>query len=184
MRKRRTKTEIRSIRITEQLNQLLENDAKTKNLSVNALINTIFSRYAEWDRYAEKLDLMTVQKDFIKTLLALVDEQTVRGIARKFGSHILKDNLLFFFKEVSVDAFLAYVSNQCRYAGTAEHDISKTGSHYTITANHGLGEKWSIFLEEFVLQGMKHIGVMPDVEITERTIVIKFAAPQDVFCDH
>lgn len=184
MSKKRTKTVIRSIRITEQLNQLLENDAKTKNLSVNALINTIFSKYSEWDRFAEKLDLMTVQKDFIKTLLALVDEPTVRRIARKFGSHILKDNLLFFFKEVSVDAFLAYVSNQCRYASTAEHDISKTGNHYTITANHGLGEKWSIFLKEFVLQGMKHIGVEPEVEITERTVVIKFAAPHDVFRDN
>lgn len=180
MREKRTKTVIRSIRITEQLNNLLENDAKTKNLSVNALINTIFTKYSEWDRFAEKLDLMTVQKDFIKTLLELVDEQKVIGIARKFGSHILKDNLLFFFKELSVDTFLIYVSNQCRYAGTAEHDVIKTGSHYTITANHGLGEKWSIFLKEFLIQGMKNIGVEPEVEITKRTVVVKFAAPRNL----
>ena len=61
---------------------------------------------------------------------------------------------------------------------------TKTGSHYTITANHGLGEKWSIFLKEFVLQGMKQVGVEPEVEITERTVVIKFAAPHDVFRDN
>ena len=54
MSTRRKKTRQRSIRITNYLNEILEEDAKAKTISNNALISTIATKYAEWDRYTER----------------------------------------------------------------------------------------------------------------------------------
>jgi biotin-(acetyl-CoA carboxylase) ligase len=49
------KTLLRIIRITQELEDLLQKDAKLKRISVNALISSIMTKYAEWDRYRERV---------------------------------------------------------------------------------------------------------------------------------
>jgi hypothetical protein len=42
------------MRISDYINTLLEQDADSKGVSVNALISMIMTKYAEWDRHIER----------------------------------------------------------------------------------------------------------------------------------
>jgi hypothetical protein len=54
------KTLLRTIRITQELEDLLQRDAKLKRISVNALISSIMTKYAEWDRFRERFDAIVI----------------------------------------------------------------------------------------------------------------------------
>jgi hypothetical protein len=54
------KTLLRTIRITHELEDILQRDAKFKRISVNALISSIMTKYAEWDRYRERFDAIVL----------------------------------------------------------------------------------------------------------------------------
>ena len=45
------KTVLKTMRISDYINTLLEKDAESKGVSVNALISMVMTKYAEWDRF-------------------------------------------------------------------------------------------------------------------------------------
>jgi hypothetical protein len=47
------KTVLKTMRIPNYINTLLEKDADSKGVSVNTLISMIMTKYAEWDRYID-----------------------------------------------------------------------------------------------------------------------------------
>jgi predicted HicB family RNase H-like nuclease len=53
-------TRTRAIRIAKSLDRILEQEAKKRNISINGLISSILTKFAEWDRYAEDLPLATL----------------------------------------------------------------------------------------------------------------------------
>jgi predicted HicB family RNase H-like nuclease len=54
---KKQKTTTRTLRFSEDLNKILDRDSKDKGVSTNSLISSILTKYAEWDRYTEKLAL-------------------------------------------------------------------------------------------------------------------------------
>ncbi|HKR74034.1 MAG TPA: hypothetical protein VJR94_07975 [Candidatus Nitrosocosmicus sp.] len=50
------KTVLKTIRITQELDNLLQKDAKAKGMNVNSYINSIFTKHTEWDRFMISLD--------------------------------------------------------------------------------------------------------------------------------
>ena len=48
------RTVLKTIRITQELDNLLQKDAKAKGINVNSYINSIFTKHSEWDRFVEK----------------------------------------------------------------------------------------------------------------------------------
>ena len=72
-------TTLRTIRLTRDLDNLLQNDAKSKNISINSLLTSILVKYAEWDRYAEKFGLVSLTRADSKSLLKAIDENKLSG---------------------------------------------------------------------------------------------------------
>jgi hypothetical protein len=54
MNKIKARTILRTIRIPYKIDQILQNDANTKRVSINSLIFNLLSKYIEWDRYSER----------------------------------------------------------------------------------------------------------------------------------
>lgn len=165
------------MRIDQQLDSLLQRDAKAKKLSLNALVNTILTRYAEWDRYMEKFGHICLTRDTFKAILESTDEEKLNRMAEQVGGRVPKEFMLFWFKQVDLEAFLSYVSLFCRYGQVAEYEMETVGTNYTITGHHDLGEKWSNFLRHFVEQGMKTtLGITPRIETSRNSVIARFQA--------
>jgi hypothetical protein len=66
------KSMTRTIRISQQLDKLLEKDAMNKRVSINSLISSIITKYAEWDRYVKSLRFVSIPPDGLRTYNRIV----------------------------------------------------------------------------------------------------------------
>ena len=172
------KTLLRTIRITPELDEILQKDAQAKRTSVNALITSIMTKYAEWDRYTERFGYMTISKDLFTSVLGAADDAKLIQAALELGARLPKEVILFFFKELNVDTFLAYMTLTCKYGHIAENEVQTHGRDYTVTIHHDLGEKWSNYLSSFVGQTMKkQLGITPHFDVIKNSVVTRFTAP-------
>jgi hypothetical protein len=173
----RSKTLIRSIRITKELDDILQKDSKAKRISINSLIGTIMTKYAEMDRYNERYDTITLKQESFNSIIQVVEDDKLTQVAKEIGSLIPKQFLLFWFKRSDLEAYLRYLSLVCRYNGFGEYevDIDEARANYTITIIHNMGQKWSTFLKNWLEQGMKTTtGIIPKIDISKNTVVARF----------
>jgi hypothetical protein len=166
----------RTIRISRQLDRLLEKDATDKRVSINSLISSIITKYAEWDRYAESLRFVSIPPDGLRLIIGSLDDEKVREIGQYIGSRHLQEFLMLWFKKISMDSFFDGLMLFCRYSGMAKYDMDTTdGREYVVAMHHDLGRKWSIFMRYILEEGMKRtLNVMPKFDITESSIVFRF----------
>jgi hypothetical protein len=131
-------------------------------------------KYAEWDRYAEKLDNISVSRDFFRSILGAVDESKLLELAQTQGLGAPKQAIPFWFKRLDVESFLAWISVYSKYGGFSGFDVESDGTNYTMAVRHGLGEVWSRFITVWLRGAMASIGVSPKVETTDTSVIIRF----------
>lgn len=176
--KARDKSVLRVTRISSKLDRLLEKDAEDKRISVNALINSIFTKYSEWDRYAERFGYVSIGKELLRSILLATEEQKLIQIAEELGAKLTRQFVLFWFKRVNLETFLAYVSIVCRYGGIAKYESEIEGKDYTITVIHELGRPWSNFLKNFIDQGLKaNLQIVAKFDVSSNSVVCEFRSP-------
>jgi hypothetical protein len=175
---KKSKTVLRTVRISQQLDSLLSRDAKAKGMSLNSLITRSLTRYAEWDRYMEKFGHICLTRDAFRTILETTNDEQLARAAQQLGTRLSRDTILFWFKELTLENFLRYVSVFCKYGQVADYELENEGRNYTITAHHDLGEKWSNYLKTFVEHTMKTtLGITPQIEVSKNSVVVLFQAP-------
>lgn len=169
------KTVLKTMRISDYINTLLEKDADFKGVSVNALISMIMTKYVEWDRYIERFGGITLRPQAIKEILEAVDDDKLAEIAKHSGSRFPKEFVLFWFKKANLDTYLKSLRLTCKYKGYARYELDTDGSEYTVILIHDLGVKWSNFLMYVVDAGMKSItGIVPKFELNSDSLIVRF----------
>jgi hypothetical protein len=68
------KTMLRAIRLSKDLDDLLQKDANSKRITVGALISTILIKYSQWDRYTEKFDMITFRHETLSAILEATED--------------------------------------------------------------------------------------------------------------
>src|SRR5215831_9478093 len=169
------KTVLKTMRIPDYINTLLEKDADSKRISVNALISMIMNKYAEWDRYIERFGGITIKPQAFKEILEAVDDEKLAEIAKRSGSRFPKEFVSFWFKRADLDKYLESIKLAFKYKGYARYEIENEGSEYTIILVHDLGEKWSNFLRYVVEGGMRSVtGIVPKFEVNHDSLIVRF----------
>jgi len=46
-----------------------------------------------------------------------------------------------------------------------------------MVVRHGLGEVWSRFVSAWLNEAMASVGIVPKVEVTDASVVVRFARP-------
>jgi hypothetical protein len=169
------RTVLRTIRISSELDKIIQKDAKERRLSVNALISTIMTRYTEWDRFNERFGIISLKREAFAQIINMLEGEEIIGVARDIGEEVPKQFILFWFKRLTLENYLAYISLVCRYAYFAEYELEINGADYTVSLIHDLGMKWSQFLGKWIETGMKTtIGITPRYDVTKGSVVIRF----------
>ncbi len=168
------KTLLRTIRITHELEDILQRDAKFKRISVNALISSIMTKYAEWDRYRERFDAIVLNPRGLSAILESISDEKIEAIARELGSALSREFMLLLYKKIDLESYVEYLSLLCRYGGFAHFEVEKEVRDYTITLLHTYGQKWSTYLMSFVDEVMKtELSIVPRFEVKKNAVVIR-----------
>ena len=178
VRQKTTTTTTRTIRLPSNIDAILQKDAKEKRTTVNSLISTALTKYAEWDRYAESFEFICLPRNGFKLIIDSLDDETIKQIAEELGSRSPKELMMFIFKKMTLDAFMSLGSLFSRYAGFRTYELETNERNYTLVIHHDLGRKWSIFLAHLGSQELKSIlGIVPKFHITEYSVVFEFFVP-------
>ncbi len=166
---------VRSIRITKELDDLIRKDAKNAGGTVNALISSILTRYAEWDRYVERLGFVTIPREGFRLLVDALDEKDLVEFAENFGPSASREMALIWFKEVNLETFLRYLSMQSRYGGLQAFEVDGGAKADTITLHHNLGPRYSRLLSRFIKQTLGSLtNISPRLSVEENALAIHF----------
>ncbi len=174
----RKKTVLRTIRITEDYDETLRKDSKSKGLSVNALLSTIMAKYVEWERYSERFGFVSLSRETFKSIIEVTDEKKLEEIARELGSRIPREAMLFWRKKLTIESFLAFLGFVAKYQKLAEYEIEEENVGETvITARHEFGEKWSKWLKAFIDEALRtSFRIQAEFETSKGFVVAKFSA--------
>jgi hypothetical protein len=82
--------------------------------------------------------------------------------------------MMFWFKKMTPETYLSFLSLFCRYSGGAKYEIETHKRNYTITLHHELCEKRPIFLAHLTTEGMKSTPkITPKFEVTKNSVVFR-----------
>jgi hypothetical protein len=173
-KKKKKKTTLRTLRLTEELDELLAKIASEKHTTLNALVTSVLTRYVEWDRFSEDFDLVSIQRQVLRSILEATIDERLSRIATKYGSDIPKEGVMYWFKELDQETFVAGLSNIFRYGRLAHLQVDTKHGERIMVARHGLGPAGSKFLKEFIgAAALSILGKTPDFELTADTILIR-----------
>ena len=166
------RSEITSFRLDPQVLESLKSIAKKEKLSVNTLVNQIFSSHVGWDLYAAEAGWVVMLKSGLTEIIKQIDKETIVKIATKMSESGAKEIALFMRGKYGVDEWISIFHDRAKICGfkvKEYHEDNKT----RFVMNHEMGENWSLFFMTYYESVFNDLGVQVNSDYTENTIVLE-----------
>lgn len=180
------KTRSVTFRIDASVIDELQAESDNREISLNVMVNQILKRYAEWDRYENKIGMMPVPKVILSTLVdrcmtmakhgGIKDLDSYRNEiikqAAKIAFDLMKDSVLYMKKQYNLWVVLSVLEEYMKVSGIkADHKIEGSRKHIFVI-QHELGENWSMFTKELLRLIFENLAnVKAEFSITPNTTV-------------
>jgi hypothetical protein len=164
----------------------LQTDADNLEISLNVLVNQVLKRYAEWDRYENKIGMMPVPRVILSHLvdkcMSVAKSSGIKDVnhyrdeiikqAAELAFTLMKDSVLFMKKQYNLWVVLSVLEEYMKVSGIkSDHKIEGSRKHVFII-QHELGENWSLFTKELLaLIFEKLANVKAEINVTPNTTI-------------
>jgi hypothetical protein len=180
---KKKKTILRTIRVSEELDSLIEKDAEDQNISANALITKIMTRYAEWQRHIEKTSYVLIASALFRAILKEVSDEKIAEIAKTVLPTIINNLAMLEFGKTDFDSVLKTIFLISKYetglrTSVSTPDEAKDGKH-TLTLYHDWGPKGSLLFKNYLDNLIRdETGKSPAANVTDDVVTISFSKSQ------
>ncbi len=176
---KKKKTILRTIRLSEEIDTLLEKDAREQNISTNALVGKIMTRYVEWDRVVEKLDFVSFSNAFFVTLINEVSDEKIQEMGSQEAVRQIKNQAMWDFGKADFDTLLKTIGLIGKYGVATHMSVESWGDgNHVITLHHKWGHKGVVFFRSFFESLIRsELGVQPRIDVADDVLVISFRKP-------
>jgi hypothetical protein len=160
---------VKSIRLSNELNDYLTTEAKKSNISVSALASTIFTSYRDRYSFVDKLQPVALLPTTVTMFVECISDEDLSKLGPNIASklltytkHILdKDN-----PQGRVNFCL-----ECLMPSSHWFNCYNSKEGYMIT--HNMGEKWTLFLSSVLSSLVElEIGKKPSLRLDGNIIVL------------
>ena len=174
---KKNSTNISSRLDTETYNALV-NDAETKGISINSLINSIIKRHLLWDRFAEEMGLIPLTKRTLKKIFRIMDKEDIRKIAKEVGGTVPQELIYLSYDTFDFPNLMKMIEISDSRFGKIKAHVKDT-KHY-INILHGVCENFSMFLAETHQALADNLDLKFNIEhIDNNMICMEFEKPSD-----
>jgi hypothetical protein len=160
---------IKSLRITKELNDYLNNEAEKSNITVSALISSILASYQ--DRYSQfdKVQPIAIPPPILAPLIQSISNKDLTKIGSIEASRALNYTNHVFNQKNPQDRI-----NYClEVLMPTSHWFTCIRSKNAYMITHQMGEKWTTFLLSFLSSLVEvETGVKPDLQLDENIIIL------------
>ncbi|MGB8026769.1 MAG: hypothetical protein WCE95_04110 [Nitrososphaeraceae archaeon] len=176
--KRKRQTESLTLRIDKDLLDKLRKESEQKMVSINTLTNLIIKSYIKWYSPAQRAEIMSVPKSVLIAIIDNLADYQMESAADKFRKSGYEETLLMMSKEYSLPVVLDLFDS---WLNVSNMQFNRESSEDSLTyiINHGVGKKWSLFLEKVFWYMVKDLGITgARFDVTESTVTIKINLKQ------
>jgi predicted DNA-binding protein YlxM (UPF0122 family) len=179
---KRKKTITRTFRIKDDWDIILHEEAERQNISVNALIDKILRRFALFDRYTDRLNILNLPNRTFKEIIQFIPEEKLTEEGQKHGSLDAVDffNSLGYPRDYNTFTYLItehFGSPKFARWFQCFHHPLETQDLFHL--QHNLGRKWSIFLNSYLRTILKTItNTKVESQIYDYAVTLKVSRPQ------
>jgi hypothetical protein len=166
----RSKTVPKSFRIDESAMKAIEAEAASLNVSPNTLVNQILIQYAEFDRFARKINTVKVSSAPFRGLLSAADTSQLIEVAKSAGSSIPQAFATAKSGKVDLESLIGHIRSLASYAQLFEFSETSDAHGHVVTLIHDFGLNWSIFLVHYITAMFALIGLAPKIEMSDRSV--------------
>lgn len=178
MNKRKRQTESLTLRIDKEMLDDLRKESEQKTVSLNTLTNQIIKSYIKWYSPAQRAGIMFVPKCLLIHMIDNHAEYQMERLAEQFRKSGYEETLLMMSKEYSLPVILDLFDSWLNVSNMQFDRKSSEGS-LTYIINHGVGRKWSLFLENVFWYIVKDLGITgARFDVTDGTVTIKINLKQ------
>jgi hypothetical protein len=178
MNKRKRQTESLTLRIEKEMLDDLRKESEQKTVSINTLTNQIIKSYIKWYSPAQRAGIMFVPKCLLIPIIDNLAEYQMERLAEQFRKSGYEETLLMMSKEYSLPVILDLFDSWLNVSNMQFDRESSEGS-LTYIINHGVGRKWSLFLEKVFWYIVEDLGITgARFDITDGTVTIKINLKQ------
>jgi hypothetical protein len=171
---KRVKTVLRTIRLSEDLETTLEKLAAEKGIAMNALVSSALTKYALWDYLTDRFGFVTISKSLFKDFVDSADPAKIQELARAHRPQVMKDMMMFWFQDVSIDKFLEFLSRRGRYGLDIKVEIKREENNLTLIVTHDFGRLYTDFLRTALDSEFRTIfKIVPTIDTTESSVMVK-----------
>jgi predicted CopG family antitoxin len=164
----------RTVRIDEDVQEMLEKLAETESISVNALVNKALRKHVVWEAPLEKFDAMDIPLQVLVRIIGYLSDENAKELARTAGTTAAREFMQLMFEAVNLDMVLKYFELQGQQLKSFYFDHRQDSGHHKLTIRHGMGPKWSIYYEELTRSLLKELGAELDVERSDNQVTAHF----------
>jgi len=178
MNKRKRPTESLTLRIDKEMLDDLRLEAEQKMVSINTLTNQILKSYIKWYSPAQRAGIMFVPKCLLIPIIDNFAEYQIENLAEKFRESGYEETLLMLSKEYSLPVILDLFDSWLNVS-KLQFDRKFSEGSLTYIINHGLGRKWSLFLEKVFWYIVQDLGITgARFDIIDGTVTVKINLKQ------
>jgi hypothetical protein len=168
---RTAKTVPKSFRIDESAVRAVVAEAASLSVSPNTLVNQILKQYAEFDRFARKVDTVKLSGAPFRGILSAANIDQLIEVAKSAGSSIPQAFVSAKHGKTDLGSLINHVRSLATYAKLFEFSENTEPSQQVVTLIHDYGLNWSIFLVHYITAMLEQIGVSPRMEMSDRSVV-------------
>ncbi|MBD3206311.1 hypothetical protein GF319_08205 [Candidatus Bathyarchaeota archaeon] len=165
----------RSIRISEDLDDVLRSEAEAGGVSVNNIITELVEAYSYNGRFFGNTDLLTVPPSLISSLLEGLSEEQVLSAGENAGRLNVRSNLLSRGMTLDYESLKWFITDiLSKYNGWFHCNFHEMKNFYMFHLRHGLHRNWSLFIHAYLEAMVKDImGIEVDAEVLDGTVTLR-----------
>jgi len=147
----RRKSVTRTVRLEEEQDEALINEAERRGFSVNALIGHIFDRYLTSYRFYDIGGMIVFSAETTAEFLQRLDIDEIKEIGEATGQARIKGGLMQRGRKISFENVIWYITQVLgENNGWFRCDYREEGKQAIFHLTHQLGYKWSVYLGSYI----------------------------------
>jgi hypothetical protein len=170
---KRKRTVLKSFRIPRETEEALHADAKEAGGTETDVLNSLLTRYTEFDRFARKFGFVTVSRGTFKAIIDALPEESIRELAISQSSRV-EELAVFWYKKRDLRTFIRVMDLFSKHMRLSEYTISRTANKLVLTLRTDLGKKAALFASIYLERGIERmLGITPEVELVESEVTLR-----------
>jgi hypothetical protein len=160
-------------RIWKDVYDSLEEEARTREVSLNTLVNQLLSAHTRDDVLYEKIGIVKLPKDTYRLMLQAIPDDRLGELGGELIKHWPTTLMLARKGAINPDAVLNHLRDTSKMGFFSLYEVQRNRMK-VISLTHDFGPRYSVVLGAAVMGLYAMVDIRPQITTTDSSVTIEF----------